>query len=116
MLGAIVRVSIVVVAALLILSGLWSLATSAFPVWNGVWLVGLGLAMLLLLAFERQRYRSEEADRAFEPIGPGGGEPDASLEPRFQRTDETFVDPTSGATMRVHVDHRTGERRYVAER
>ena len=116
MLSTVVRVAIVVVAALLIVSGLWSLASGAFPAWNGVWLVGLGLAMLLLLAFERQRYRSEEADRAFEPIGPGGGEPDASLEPRFQRTDETFVDPTSGATMRVHVDRRTGERRYVAER
>jgi len=38
------------------------------------------------------------------------------LEPRFRRTDERFVDPTSGHTMRVYVDPRTGERRYLAER
>lgn len=116
MLSSLVRIGIAVAGALLIVGGLAALATGATPVWNGAWLVGLGLAGLLLLAFERQRYRSEEADRAFEPIGPGGGEPDAPLEPRFRRTDETFVDPTTGTTMRVHLDGRTGERRYVAER
>jgi hypothetical protein len=31
------------------------------------------------------------------------------------RTEETFLDPTSRIRMRVFVDPRTGERRYVAE-
>lgn len=33
----------------------------------------------------------------------------------WQRTDEVFVDPTSGRRMRVWVDPRDGERHYVAE-
>ncbi len=72
--------------------------------------------MLVVVAFiERQRYRSEDADQPFEPIGPGGGEPSGEIEARFRPTDERFVDPTTRHTMRVHVDPRTGERRYVAE-
>ena len=65
---------------------------------------------------ERNRYRSEAADRSFETTGPGGGEPSAgTLEPRFRPTDERFVDPTTRRRMRVYLDNRTGERRYVAE-
>jgi hypothetical protein len=71
--------------------------------------------ILVALAIERNRYRSEAAERTFEPVGPGGGEPEGQLEPRFRRTDETFVDPTSGVAMRVFVDRSTGDRRYVAE-
>ena len=83
---------------------------------GGLWLVDLRRGVLVVaVVIERQRYRSDEADRAFEPIGPGGGEPAGQLEPRFRRTDERFVDPTSGHTMRVYVDPRTGERRYLAE-
>jgi hypothetical protein len=37
------------------------------------------------------------------------------MEPRFRPTDERFVDPTTGHRMRVYVDPRTGERRYLAE-
>ena len=33
----------------------------------------------------------------------------------WQRTDEVFVDPTSGRRMRVWVDPRDGERHYVAD-
>ena len=65
---------------------------------------------------ERVRYRSEATDRSGEPHGPGGGEPaGATIEPRFRRSDEVFIDPTSSRTMRVWIDPGSGERRYVAE-
>jgi hypothetical protein len=34
----------------------------------------------------------------------------------WQRTEEVFVDPTSGRRMRVWVDPSGGERRYVEDR
>jgi hypothetical protein len=37
------------------------------------------------------------------------------MDQRFRRTDELFVDPTTGHTMRVWLDPSTGERRYRAE-
>jgi hypothetical protein len=37
------------------------------------------------------------------------------VEPRFRPTPEVFVDPTTATRMRVLVDPRTGERRYVAD-
>ena len=40
----------------------------------------------------------------------------ARREPRFQRTDEAFHDPSSGTVTRVHVDPNTGERRYWEDR
>jgi hypothetical protein len=40
----------------------------------------------------------------------------ARREPRFQRTDEVFHDPSSGTVTRVHVDPNTGERRYWEDR
>lgn len=33
-------------------------------------------------------------------------------DPRFLPTPEVFRDPRTGQTMRVHVDEKTGERRY----
>jgi hypothetical protein len=83
---------------------------------TGVWLVVIGLAFMVGTLIERVRYRSEAADRTGEPHGPGGGEPvGATIEPRFRRSDEVFIDPTSSRTMRVWIDPGSGERRYVAE-
>jgi hypothetical protein len=65
---------------------------------------------------ERVRYRSDATDRAGDPAGPAGGEPlGTRLDPRFCRSDEVFVDPTSGHRMRVWLDPTSGERRYLAE-
>jgi membrane protein implicated in regulation of membrane protease activity len=36
-------------------------------------------------------------------------------DPRFKPTSEVFRDTRTGATMRVHVDSATGERRYWAD-
>lgn len=77
---------------------------------------GSGAVLLVAAVIERLRYRSLHADRMGDPIGPGGGEPSgAPLEPRFRPTPEVFLDPTTHVRMRVFVDPRTGERRYVPE-
>jgi hypothetical protein len=117
-LSATTRVVVAVVAVFVLLGGLGLLAlgpVAGMSSLSGLWLVIGAAVVLVALAIERNRYRSEEAERSFESTGPGGGEPSASIEARFRRTAETFVDPTTGTTMRVFVDGRTGERRYVAE-
>jgi len=115
MLSSTSRLLVGVVAILLLVAGLGLIAVGPVVGVSGFWVTVVGAALLISLAIERNRYRSEEADRSFEPVGPGGGEPGNELEPRFRPTDETFVDPTSGLRMRVYLDGRTGERRYVAE-
>jgi hypothetical protein len=113
MLSATTRAAVAVTAVLMLIGGLALLGAGAAD-GAGLWLVIAAAVVLVALAIERNRYRSEEAERTFEAIGPGGGEPIGGLEPRFRRTDETFVDPSTGTTMRVFLDGRTGERRYVA--
>jgi hypothetical protein len=105
-----------VVGGLLVLSGLASVGLAGSAAGTGVWLVVVGLVLIVAALLERRRYRSEAADRSGLPIGPGGGEPTGEpMDGRFQRTEERFVDPTSGHTMRVWLDRTTGERRYRAE-
>ncbi len=41
---------------------------------------------------------------------------DAEVDPRFEPTDEVFRDPGGDGLVRVHVDPRTGERRYRKSR
>ena len=112
MLNPIVRTCVAVVAVLLVLAGVGVIAVGGVL---GLWWVFLGAVMLILLAVERNRYRSEATEHAFEPTGRGGGEPSGTLDARFRPSPETFVDPTSGQRMRVYVDGGTGDRRYVAE-
>jgi hypothetical protein len=73
-----------------------------------------GAVLLTAVILERTRYRSLDAERSGAGHGPGGGEPHPA-EGRFRATEERFVDPTTGVTMRVFQDPRTGERRYVPE-
>jgi hypothetical protein len=78
--------------------------------------VATGAFLVVIPLLERQRYRSEAAEKARETPGPGGGEAAGeTLEARFRPTAEGFVDPTTGHRMGVLVDPGTGERRYVAE-
>ena len=80
---------------------------------TGLWVGATGLVIMVATLVERVRYRSDAADRAGDPAGPGGGEPlGTRLDPRFRRSDEVFVDPTSGHRMRVWLDPTSGERRY----
>ena len=83
---------------------------------TGLWVGGTGLVIMVAALLERVRYRSEATDRAGDPAGVAGGEPlGTRLDPRFRRSDEVFVDPTSGHRMRVWLDPASGERRYLAE-
>ena len=114
--SAVVRVIIGVFGALLLVGGL-ALAVSGLPggVFGAFWLIISGAVLIIAAVIEVSRYRSEHAERARQDPGPGGGETSGPLEARFQRTEEVFIDPTSQRRMRVYVDSRTGERRYVAE-
>ena len=112
MLSPTVRVLAAIVATLMLVGGL---ITASFVGITGFWSTVVGAAILIALVVERNRYRSEATDRSFETVGPGGGEPVGSLEARFRPTDESFVDPTTNRRMRVYVDSRSGERRYMAE-
>jgi hypothetical protein len=112
----IVRVLLAFFGALGLLAGLAVIVAGGPAAFGGLWLVFTGGVLLLAVAFERQRYRSEQADRAGAQPGPGGGEHlDAPMEARFRRTDEFFEDPTSRQRMRVWLDPTTGERRYRAK-
>jgi hypothetical protein len=115
--GSFGRALAAVLGVLLALSGLVAIATGdPSAAATGIWLVIVGMVLIIAAAVERWRYRSESADRASLPIGPGGGEPlGEPLEGRFRRTEEVFVDPTSNRQMRVWLDAATGERRYRAE-
>ena len=112
---ALTRVVIVAFSVVFIVAGIGIVALTR-EVFSGGSLFVLGALGVIAVAFERTRYRSEHADRSADPPGPGGGEdPGGSLEARFRRTEETFVDPTTRRRMRVHADPATGERRYVSE-
>ena len=115
--SAIIRGALVVLGVVLMLGGLALIAGApgVGPV-PGLELVGLGAFFVVVVAIERQRYRSEAAETTNAPQGPGGGEPaGVKLDPRFRVTDEAFIDPTTGIRMRVAVDPATGERRYLAQ-
>ena len=113
--SAVVRGILLVIGGLLVLSGFASMALGGQYALSGLWLVAIGGVLMIVGVLERQRYRSEAAERAMDPPGRGGGETAGQVEPRFRPTDEVFVDPTTQQRMRVLLDGRTGERRYVAE-
>ena len=93
---------------LLVLSGLPGAIVGA------IWLIPSGIVLTIISLIEVGRYRSQAAERGSSAPGPGGGE-STPLEPRFKRTDEVFIDPTTNVRMRVWLDANTGERRYIAE-
>lgn len=106
------RVLIGVFGVLLLIGG-FALLFVAGP-FVAFWLLAGGAVLLIGVIIETSRYRSQAAERDKLAPGPGGGE-SGPLEPRFRPTDEKFVDPTTHVPMRVYIDSRTGERRYVAE-
>ncbi len=108
-----IRIGVIAVAALFLLGSLAVVAAGGPEAVTGiVWAIGAGV-VIVVVVLERTRYRSEAAEGRDDP-GPGGGER-GMPEPRFRPTNEVFVDPTTRRLMRVWVDARTGERRYVAE-
>jgi membrane protein implicated in regulation of membrane protease activity len=114
--SAFIRGAIVVVGVLLMVGGLALIVgLPSGGTFIGLQLVAMGAFLVVVIAVERQRYRSASAEKTNAAPGPGGGEPAGTIEPRFRPTSEVFIDPTSGHQMRVVVDPATGDRRYVAE-
>ena len=111
---SVARIVLLIGGALLVLGGLALIGVGLPTAITGLYFVAGGGVLMLAAVLERTRYRSEAAERANDPPGPGGGEPQAA-EARFRPTDEVFIDPTTGRRMRVLLDARTGERRYIAE-
>lgn len=89
------RTVVIVVAAVLTCAGIVLIACGVHAGWQAL---VLGVIVLIGTLFERWRYRRVE-----EP--PNG---------HWQRTDEQFIDPSTGEPVEVMFDPRTGERRYVA--
>ena len=112
---SLVRVALGVIGALMLIGGIVLVFSGVPGAYVGaIWLIPSGVVLLIVALIEVNRYRSQAAEGASAAPGPGGGET-APLEPRFQRTDEVFIDPTTNVTMRVYLDAASGERRYVAE-
>jgi hypothetical protein len=114
--SALVRGGLVVLGILAMVVGLAIIGAVPDVAIIGLQVFGFGAFLVIAVAIERSRYRSNAAEKSNEAPGPGGGEPaDGRLDPRFRMTSEVFIDPTSGHRMRVLVDPASGERRYVAE-
>jgi hypothetical protein len=89
------RTVVIAVAAILTCVGIGLKVCGVYaPGWQ---VLGLGVIVLIGTLFERWRYRRIEE--------PSNG--------HWQRTDEKFIDPSSGDPVEVMFDPRTGERRYV---
>jgi hypothetical protein len=90
------RTVVIVMAAILACVGIGLIACGfRAPGWQAL---AIGAIVLIGTLFERWRYRRIE-----EP-----------LNGHWQRTDEQFIDPSTGEPVEVMFDPRTGERRYVA--
>ena len=108
---ATLRVIVAVVSVLFLVGGLAVIGAGGRAAPSGLWLIALGAAGLIAVAFERTRYRSEAAERGGDAPGSAGLD-DGPPDPRFRATDERFVDPTTRQQLRVWVDPASGERRY----
>ncbi|MFI5292597.1 MAG: hypothetical protein ACHQ02_07000 [Candidatus Limnocylindrales bacterium] len=114
--ATVIRGLVVVLGVLAALGGLVAIGVGGSTAIFGVYALVVGMVLIVVAFIERSRYRSGHAERTLDAPGPGGGEPtDQPMEPRFRRTDERFIDPTSHREMRVWLDPGTGERRYRAE-
>lgn len=90
------RIVVIAVAAILTCVGIGLIACGVHtPGWQAF---ALGAIVLIGTLFERWRYRRIEE--------PSNGQ--------WQRTEEQFIDPSTGEPVEVMFDPRTGERRYVA--
>lgn len=91
------RTAVILGVALGLTGCIAAILTGAIPLWGpAIW---LAIALLLML-FERRGYKAPES--ALPP-------------PPWQATAERFVDPETGARVRVFFNPENGERRYITE-
>ena len=99
MLLHVLRLAAAALGALLVVVGLLGPISMGQPVWTGIYFIGLGAGIIVITIIGEPRYWP--ARRAGE----------GQLRP----TDERFIDPTSGAQMRVWIDPATGDRSYLPD-
>jgi hypothetical protein len=96
----IVRLLVAVAASLMLIGGLTAIVAGLRL--EGLYLAGLGVAGLVVVILERQRYGAAADERR------------ANAE-RHRPTEEVFADPTTGQRTRVWIDPQSGERSYRPE-
>ena len=110
------RLILLIAGVVMVVAGLAAMA-SGDPggLFGGIILIGCAVPLFVGAAWENARYRARENAGLSSPYGPGGVPTGEALDPRFRATSEVFIDPSTGARMRVYADAATGERRYRAE-
>lgn len=88
---------VVAAGALLLLGGAVAAFLGAWPA--ALWLLGTGAVVTAGTLFERVVYKSVRAK------APGAG---------WMKTGESFIDTSSGRTVDVFYDPKSGQRQYVA--
>jgi hypothetical protein len=84
---------------------------------TGVILIVVGAGGVGAVVFERMRYKSDAEERSQVPstMTAGGDPAGTRLPPSFRPTEERFVDPATGISMRVWYEPSSGERRYLPD-
>ena len=95
-----VRNALLAIGVGLALLGAGGLANGWIVLPFALWMLGAGALLVIVLAYERVRYKPLETAR------PG---------PSWERTTERFIDDESGKTVTVYIFRETGERMYVEE-
>jgi len=96
----IVRLVVGIISAVALIAGLVTAILGFLP---ALYLVAVGTFGLGIVIFERrQRYGAD-------------GEAEQPPNDRFRRTDEVFVDPSTGLRTRVWIDSESGQRTYRPE-
>ena len=95
----VLRLAVATFGALMLAVGLLGPISAGQPIWTGIFFIALGAGAIVITIVGDQRYWPAK----------GGGE--GQLRP----TDERFIDPTSGARMRVWIDPASGDRSYLPD-
>lgn len=98
------RILLAVFGVALIAIGIFGVPVLPFALPPGTPFFLGGLCILLAIVFEARRYRG---------AAPSSGSEGADA---WQKTDERFVDPSTGKRMSVRYNPQTGERDYVEEK
>jgi uncharacterized protein (DUF58 family) len=91
------RIAVLVAGILSIAAAVAIFVTAVAPVLLGIYLAVEGTVLTGAILIERSAYRPR--------LSGGRG--------RWEKTEERFIDPTSGKSVEVEYNPDTGERRYI---